>query len=80
MAKKEAKSAKPNPVMEEEANAFAMALLMPAAWLKKDVEKIRKERGGLDEEHVEWLAKRYQVSIVMMTLRLCDLGYRKLHV
>lgn len=78
MAKK-AKSAKPDPTKEVEANAFAMALLMPASWLKKDVEKIRKESGGLDEEHIEWLAKRYQVSLVMMTLRLVDLGFRKVY-
>lgn len=79
MEKAKAHSAIPTHVMEEEANAFAMALLMPRDWLNADVEKLR-ERGGLDEEHVEWLAKRYGVSVVMMTLRLCDLGHRKMGV
>jgi len=71
------RSASPDAAMEREANAFAMALLMPSAWVRADVELIRCEHGGLDEDHVVQLARRYQVSVVMMTLRLCDLGLRR---
>lgn len=73
---KRAKSARPDSVMEREANQFAMELLMPRKWLESDVKKIEKDGGGLDEEHVKKLAKRYQVSEMMMTLRLVDLGYK----
>lgn len=80
MAKKKACSVISDPAMEREATIFAMELLMPRAWVERDMKKILEECGGLDEDHVEQLAKRYGVSAVVMTLRLCDLGYRELHV
>lgn len=56
---------------EAEANAFAMALLMPEAWLRADVP------APLDPLHAEarirQLAERYDVSEVHMTMRLVDL-------
>lgn len=62
--------------MEQEANAFAMELLMPEAWLRKDLAKHRK--AGTDPEFmVEQLAKRYQMSVFAMTVRLTQLGLLK---
>lgn len=55
---------------EIEANTFAAALLMPADWVHADVEKY----DGLDESAIEELARRYQVSVHAMTLRLNNLG------
>lgn len=58
--------------MCREANAFAMALLMPEDWLRQDVAKM----GGVDiedDEKVGKLAKKYRVSIQVMTLRLGQL-------
>ena len=55
--------------MDEEANAFAMELLMPEAWLRRDVAKM----GGIDiedDKKVKKLAERYRVSVQAMTLRL----------
>lgn len=52
--------------MESEANAFAMELLMPAAWILRDA-------AGIDiDDHVavHKLAKRYGVSDQVMALRI----------
>jgi len=56
---------------EIEANQFAAALLMPEAFLKEDVEMF----DGTDyEDAVSELAKKYQVSIQAMSIRLGSLG------
>lgn len=58
--------------MEDQANAFAFELLMPADWLRRDV----AEMGGVDIENdaaIARLAKRYRVSVQVMTLRLGQL-------
>jgi Zn-dependent peptidase ImmA (M78 family) len=62
-------------VQDKEANAFAMALLMPAEWLTRDADEIAASSGVLDDADVSSLAKRYRVSVVMMTIRLRELGY-----
>ncbi len=72
-------SAKPDPAMEKEANAFAMALLMPADWIRSDVDRIVSEDGGLDEAHIADLAKRYAVSPARMVMRLCELKILEVH-
>lgn len=61
-------------VMEAEANAFAMELLMPAAWLMEDIRKM----GGIDiedDKKITTLARRYKVSPSVMALRLGQLAY-----
>jgi Zn-dependent peptidase ImmA (M78 family) len=61
---------------EKEANLFAAELLMPAQFLADDMEKL----GAfdlLDEEVLQDLASRYQVSAQAMTFRLTYLGYLK---
>jgi Zn-dependent peptidase ImmA (M78 family) len=58
--------------MEAEANAFAMELLMPADWVRREAAKL----GGVDiedEKKVAKLAKKFGVSNAVMTLRLGQL-------
>ena len=56
---------------EVEANAFAAELLMPREWLEKDLQG----KEDLEDEEVVALAKRYEVSIQALTIRLQSLGY-----
>jgi Zn-dependent peptidase ImmA (M78 family) len=59
-------------MMELEANAFAMELLMPEEWIKRDIKGIDL----LDTRAVEALAKRYQVSVPLMSFRIGQLMER----
>lgn len=67
-----------NPMAEQsiedrEANYFAMCLLMPEDFLREDVRKIKLDgKHGL-EEAIEFLAKKYKVSEVHMTIRIGQL-------
>lgn len=64
-------------VMDMEANHFAMCLLMPEKFLRADIEKM----GGIDicdDVAVEKLAKRYQVPVATMALRLGQLMGRRM--
>lgn len=58
-------------VEEIESNAFAAAILMPEAFLRKEIDKLVFDID--DEECVKALAKRYQVSAQAMTLRIVNL-------
>lgn len=60
---------------EREANQFAAALLMPASLLCEEVEKHDFDFG--DEEALDLLAKRFQVSTQAMSIRLAALGIFK---
>lgn len=55
------------------ANAFAAEILMPAAFLRKDLGDRRIDYA--DDEQVQYLAKLYDVSVQAMTFRLTNLGY-----
>lgn len=55
---------------EIEANQFAAELLMPEPLLSKDVDGLE-----LDDVEIEQLARKYQVSVQAMTIRLTVLGY-----
>ncbi|SNZ21673.1 ImmA/IrrE family metallo-endopeptidase [Cohaesibacter gelatinilyticus] len=60
-------------VIEKEANAFAMELLMPEAFLREDI-----GQDGIDvcdEVAVAKLAKKYQVPVNVMAGRLVDLHF-----
>jgi len=59
---------------EKESNLFAAELLMPARFLKNDLEKIDAIDLN-DEEIIAELAKKYGVSTLAMTFRLTYLGY-----
>ena len=64
----------PQEVMELEANRFAMELLMPFEFLRRDI----AEMDDLDlegGEGVKRLAKRYKVSEQVMAVRLGQLGF-----
>ncbi len=59
--------------MEDEANAFAIELLMPEEWIRRDAKGIDL----LDTLAVEKLAKLYQVSVPLMSYRIGQLMERK---
>lgn len=61
---------------EIQANAFAAALLMPAALLRDELAHTRHRRLSQDEL-TEELAKRFNVSSQAMTYRLINLGLLK---
>ncbi|MCB9924344.1 MAG: ImmA/IrrE family metallo-endopeptidase [Planctomycetaceae bacterium] len=61
-------------VEEKEANLFAAELLMPASFVKQDVEDIGTI-DIIDEEVLQELAAKYNVSTQAMTFRLAYLGY-----
>lgn len=75
-ARRQARSATPSGedeqarlrAMEDEANAFAFELLMPAEWIAADYAKAPFDIE--DERALARMAKRYRVSIPVMTLRL----------
>ena len=58
-----------DPVEHLEANAFALALLLPAEWLRRDI----RAAGGydpVDEKATAELARRYGVSPTLMAFRI----------
>jgi Zn-dependent peptidase ImmA (M78 family) len=59
---------------EIEANKFAAALLMPEAFLKRDLLRMEIDEGDADQA-VQTLAVRYKVSRRAMELRLLNLGF-----
>ena len=60
--------------MDSEANAFAMELLMPEKFLKKDIGSLQGEPLDLA---LDKLAQKYQVEKTVMVIRLTQLGYFK---
>jgi len=66
------RSATAEEVEEIEANAFAANLLMPAAWLKREID--RDQLDPSDEDALGRLATRYGVSLHAMALRLASLS------
>jgi Zn-dependent peptidase ImmA (M78 family) len=59
-------------VLEQEANAFASAILMPTDLVKREVEKIEMDLGS--EEAIKELARIFGVSTTAMSLRISGLG------
>lgn len=63
---------------DNEANLFAMNLLMPEDFVR---EEIRKMGGTIDlcnDKAIERLAKKFKVSVTMMVLRLGQISNRPL--
>lgn len=56
-------------LMDLEANAFAIELLMPEQWIRRDAKGIDL----LDTLAVEKLAKMYRVSVPLMSFRIGQL-------
>ena len=59
---------------EKEANLFAAELLMPAAFLRKDLAG-RGELDLQDDQFLPSLARRYGVSVQALSYRLQNLGF-----
>jgi Zn-dependent peptidase ImmA (M78 family) len=59
---------------ERQANAFAAALLMPAAWVKERFYAAPFDLGDDSNERLEALADQFGVSQQAMTYRLMSLG------
>jgi Zn-dependent peptidase ImmA (M78 family) len=60
--------------MEEEANLFAMCLLMPEQLVRQEVEKM----GGFslaDDESIKHLAKVFDVPLTAMAVRLSQIKF-----
>jgi len=74
---RDAESSKGEDNDEREANLFAAELLMPAKFLKRDLESLALDLLQ-DGSVLEKLAKKYKVSTQALTFRLANLGYIKL--
>lgn len=72
------RSAQGRDTLEIDANAFAAALLMPAKALREDFKKFQSDSIECfdyeDDELAQALAKRYNVSLQAMIIRLTRLG------
>lgn len=71
MVKKKRSELTAEQLEEIEANAFAVELLIPRDWIKK--EPILQKAIIDYEKDIEELAEKYQVSILLMTFRLQQL-------
>jgi Zn-dependent peptidase ImmA (M78 family) len=58
---------------EQEANAFAAALLMPENFIEEEMKKM-EYRGLTEADFIGRLAKKFEVSIPAMTYRLTNLN------
>lgn len=66
-------------VQEAEANYFAVCLLMPEEFLRKDIAKLGISHFDIIEDsRLQDLADRYQVTLQMMIMRLAGLGLLKI--
>jgi Zn-dependent peptidase ImmA (M78 family) len=62
-----------NQAMEQEANAFASAILMPTDLLRKEIQQTKLNL--MDGDAIEKLAKRFDVSTTAMSIRISGLGF-----
>jgi Zn-dependent peptidase ImmA (M78 family) len=60
-------------LQEREANAFAAALLMPAALVKEELQKYHFDLSTSEDGHLIALAKQFGVSMQAMTFRIANL-------
>jgi Zn-dependent peptidase ImmA (M78 family) len=58
--------------MEQEANVFASALLMPSNLLRKEVEKAKLDLAS--DDAIKKLADKFEVSTTAMAIRISSLG------
>lgn len=57
---------------EKEANQFAMELLMPEDFVRKEIRELT-DFDIIDDNQIMLLAEKFEVSISVMTLRLAQL-------
>lgn len=63
---------------EQEANYFAMCLLMPESFVRHDIAEMQSESPlCFDDPRIDAMAKRYKVDIKLLMMRLGQLGYLK---
>jgi len=62
-----------NQQMEQEANFFASAILMPSDKVRNEVDKIKLDLAS--EEAIAELAKIFEVSTTAMSIRISSLGF-----
>lgn len=62
-----------NQEMEQEANYFASAILMPSDLVRKEVDKIKLDLRS--EEAIKELATKFDVSTTAMSIRISNLGF-----
>lgn len=58
---------------DREANYFAMCLLMPEQFVRKEVAAMGGRFDMADDNQLKILAKRFEVGVGMMTLRLSQI-------
>jgi Zn-dependent peptidase ImmA (M78 family) len=56
--------------MDAEANHFAMCLLMPEDWVRREVKRMGGNIDIGDDKAMKKLADKFKVSVTVMTLRL----------
>lgn len=64
---------KQNEQDENEANFFAMELLMPEFMVRNEVEKLGHEIDIADDRAIAKLTKLFEVDIALMTMRLAQI-------
>lgn len=62
---------------DREANLFAMALLMPEEMIRREA-KLLSAIDLLEDKSIKPLADKFNVSIILMVIRLIHLGIIKL--
>lgn len=62
-------------VADQEANYFAICLLMPEEFVRREIEKIPSGLDVSDDRQMTTLAGKFNVSIGLMAIRLSQLGY-----
>jgi Zn-dependent peptidase ImmA (M78 family) len=72
--RRDGKSSEANDSLEIEANAFAACLLMPRAFLLRDLRANFNGDFDSSDEHLGAIAKRYRVSVSALKYRLINLG------
>lgn len=71
---RDSKSSTGQDKMEQEANAFAAALLMPKELLISEIQKIEFDFGQEEDDAISALANRFKVSLTAMTYRIDNLN------
>jgi len=72
------KSSTGEDIQEQEANAFAAALLMPAEKVKQELQKTNFDLSDETDKALKKLANDFEVSTQAMAFRLANLGYLQL--
>ena len=64
--------------MEDEANYFALCLLMPEKLVREEVAKVEWDLAS--DDALKYMARTFGVSLTAMAVRLCDLDILKIRI